>query len=108
MLTLLHISDVHFGPPYVPRVGTALLKIAGEMAPDVIVASGDFTQRAKREQFAEARSFLDSLPAVPTIVTPGNHDVPVYRALERVLQPYDLYKEFISKDLDYVLRRDDV
>src|SRR5206468_677669 len=57
---------------------------------------------------AAARAYLDRLPAVPTIVTPGNHDVPVYRVAERVLHPYDLYHEFISKDLDYVLRRDDV
>jgi 3',5'-cyclic AMP phosphodiesterase CpdA len=108
MLTLLHVSDIHFGPPFVPRVGEALLKIAPELAPDIVIASGDFTQRAKREQFAAAREYLDRLPAVPTIVTPGNHDVPVYRVAERVLAPYQLYNEFISKELDYVLRRDDV
>src|SRR5712691_10224238 len=108
MLTLLHVSDVHFGPPFVPRVGEALLKIAPELAPDIVIASGDFTQRAKRDQFAAAREYLDRLPAVPTIVTPGNHDVPVYRVAERVLAPYELYNEFISKELDYVLRRDDV
>lgn len=108
MLTLLHISDVHFGPPFVARVGDALLRIAPELEPDIIIASGDFTQRAKREQFAEARDYLKRLPAVPTIVTPGNHDVPVYRVLERALEPYALYNEFITKDLDYTVRRDDV
>lgn len=102
-LTLLHISDLHFGPPYVPRVGEALLRMAGEMELDLIIASGDFTQRAKREQFIAARMFLDRLPPLPLIVTPGNHDVPMYRVVERLTRPYDLYREYISPELDSVL-----
>ena len=50
MLTLLHISDLHFGPPYLPRVGQALLRGAPQLNANVIVVSGDLTQRAKREQ----------------------------------------------------------
>jgi len=34
MLTLLHISDLHFGKPYSPQVGTAVLRSAAELAPD--------------------------------------------------------------------------
>lgn len=102
MLNLLHISDIHFGPPFHRQVGEALLSFAEEIAPDVIVASGDFTQRAKESQFREARSFLDRLPKVPTVVTPGNHDVPVYRVAERLLDPYRHYRTYISKELDSV------
>ena len=104
MLTLLHISDLHFGPPYVPRVGEAVLRSAHELQPDAIVASGDFTQRARREQFIEARQFLDRLPRVPTVVTPGNHDVPLYRLRDRLARPYELYRQYISDELDSVLR----
>ena len=107
MLTLLHISDLHFGPPYVPAVGEAFLKIAPELKADIIVASGDFTQRAKPQQFADARAFLDRLPRVPCIVTPGNHDIPLYRIKERLFTPYDLYRQYISPELETVLRRDD-
>ncbi len=107
MLTLLHLSDVHFGPPYVPEVGEAALAAAEALAPEIIVVSGDFTQRAKREQFQEARAFLDRLPAVPLVVTPGNHDVPLYRAAERLFSPYALYREYISDALDTALVRDD-
>jgi len=107
MLTLLHVSDLHFGPPFVPRVGEALLRRVAELAPDIMVASGDFTQRAKREQFAAARAYLDRFPPVPLIVTPGNHDVPLYRAGERIFSPYGLYREYIDGELDSVLRRDD-
>lgn len=104
MLTLLHISDLHFGPPYVPAVGEALLRSAEALSADVIVASGDFTQRAKEKQFAAAREFLDRLPRVPLVVVPGNHDVPLYRLAERVLRPYDNYRKYICEELDSVLR----
>jgi 3',5'-cyclic AMP phosphodiesterase CpdA len=106
-MNILHISDVHFGPFYVPKVGAALLRAVPELDSDVIIISGDFTQRAKREQFAEARAFLDQLPKRPTIVIPGNHDVPLYRVFERLFNPYGLYKEYISPDLDMVLRSDE-
>jgi 3',5'-cyclic AMP phosphodiesterase CpdA len=107
MLTILHISDVHFGPFYVPRVGEALIRAAEALAADVIVASGDFTQRAKPDEFAQARALLDALPDVPKIVIPGNHDVPLYRVAERVFRPYMNYQQFISKELETVYRRDD-
>jgi 3',5'-cyclic AMP phosphodiesterase CpdA len=102
VLTLLHISDLHFGPPYYPEVGEALLTFAHGLAPDVIVASGDFTQRAKPEQFAAARAYLDRLPDVPIVVTPGNHDVPLYRIRERLFDPYAHYRRYIHPELDTV------
>ncbi|MEC9373268.1 MAG: metallophosphoesterase, partial [Planctomycetota bacterium] len=101
---LLHISDIHCGPPYRPEVADAMIEAAQELAPDVIVASGDFTQRAKREQFAEARRLLDRLPKAPLVVTPGNHDVPLYRVIERIREPYRNYRESISNELQSVLR----
>ncbi len=107
MMTILHISDLHFGPPYVPRVGEALLKAANAIEPSLVVASGDFTQRAKKQQFADARAFLDRLPDVPRVVIPGNHDVPLYRVLERIFSPYRWYRKYIARDLDQVVRTDD-
>ena len=106
MLTILHISDLHFGPPFAPAVAQALLRIAPQLAPDVVVASGDFTQRAKAAQFADARAFLDRLPTVPLVTVPGNHDVPLYRVFERLFSPYALYRRYISDELDSVLRID--
>jgi 3',5'-cyclic AMP phosphodiesterase CpdA len=103
-MDLLHISDLHFGPPFVPEVGEALLRQIPDLEPDIIAVSGDFTQRAKPGQFADARAFLERLPDVPRVVVPGNHDVPLYRVLERFLRPRALYREFISPDLDQVLR----
>jgi 3',5'-cyclic AMP phosphodiesterase CpdA len=104
LITLLHVSDLHFGPPFVPQVGEALQAFAAALQPTAIVASGDFTQRAKPEQFAAARAFLDRLPPVPLVVTPGNHDAPLYRFAERVLDPFGHYREHISPELDTVTR----
>jgi 3',5'-cyclic AMP phosphodiesterase CpdA len=106
VLTLLHISDLHFGPYFMASAGEAVIRAAAELEPDIIVASGDFTQRAKRREYADSRAFLDRLPRVPTIVIPGNHDVPVYRVLERIFQPYALYTEYISSELNSVLRHE--
>lgn len=102
LISILHVSDLHFGPPYHDEAGQSLLAFAHRLNPDCIVASGDFTQRAREEQFAAARAFLDQLPRVPTIVTPGNHDVPLYRGLERLLNPYRYYRRYISDTLDSV------
>ena len=102
-MNILHISDLHFGPPFVPRVGESLLRIASDLTVDSIVVSGDLTQRAKRSQFKAARSFLDQLPDRPTIIVPGNHDVPLYRLRERMASPLALYRELICDDLDTVV-----
>lgn len=106
MTKLLHISDLHFGPPYLPKVGAALLRIAPTLAADAIVVSGDLTQRAKRQQFSDARDFLEQLPALPRVVVPGNHDVPLYRVAERLLRPHALYQEYIHSELNHVLKLD--
>lgn len=106
MLTLLQISDLHFGPPYVPRVGEAVLRAATSLQPDLIVISGDLTQRAKPEQFHEARQFLDRLPDVPQIVVPGNHDVPLYRVAERLVDPHRFYRQYISQELNQCYRHE--
>lgn len=103
-LTLLQISDLHFGPPYVEKVGEAVVRIAPELNADAIIVSGDLTQRAKREQFIAAKQFLARLPDVPRLVIPGNHDVPLYRFYERVVDPHKFYREIICADLNPVLR----
>ena len=96
MLTVLHGSDVHFGKRHRPNVATAFLEMARTMAPDVIVLAGDFTQRAKVREYEQARTFLRQLQDVPVVVTPGNHDIPLYRVLERIFAPFRNYRAFSS------------
>ena len=77
---------------------SALNELIGRIKPDVVVVSGDLTQRARTEQFKEARRFLDSLPT-PQIIVPGNHDVPLYDIFGRLLQPLDKYRRYITNTL---------
>ena len=102
MLTILHISDLHFGMPYLPEVGEAVLRAAPALKPDAVVVSGDLTQRARDEEFAAARAFLDRLPDVPRVVVPGNHDVPLYNVFQRFGSPFGKYRRFIDAQLEPV------
>ena len=75
--------------------------------PDLVVLSGDLTQRAKPEQFRQAREFVDRIP-VPTLTVPGNHDVPLYRVWERIFNPYGCYRKYFSEELEPVYRDDEM
>ena len=106
MLTILHASDLHFGKPFDERIAGVFRDTVREVSPDLLVLSGDFTQRAKVGEYQQARDYLRSLPQLPTVVTPGNHDVPLYRVWERVFAPLRNYREFISSELNTVTRID--
>ncbi len=90
MTVLLQISDPHFGTERY-EVVEALLALSRTLAPDVLVLSGDITQRARRSQFEGARSFVDRLGIATRIVLPGNHDLPVFDLFTRLVDPYGHY-----------------
>ncbi|HET9948602.1 MAG TPA: metallophosphoesterase, partial [Longimicrobiales bacterium] len=100
MTKILHISDLQCGKPYVPRAGEALVRFAHAARPDVVVVAGDLTQRAKAREFRAAAELLGRLPDVPTVITLGNHDVPLYRVWERVLTPYRNWHALALAPLD--------
>jgi 3',5'-cyclic AMP phosphodiesterase CpdA len=106
MLTVLHASDLQCGKPFLPRAADALVALAGQVSPDVVVVAGDLTQRAKDREYVTASGLLDRLPDVPCVVTPGNHDVPLYRVWERVFAPYRNWRRRISPVLDTVTTLD--
>jgi predicted MPP superfamily phosphohydrolase len=97
MLRLLHISDLHFGRPYLSNVGEALQRIAPTLDANVTIISGDLTQRARREEFVAAKEFIARLPSMPQVIIPGNHDVPLYRGGRANPQPSCLYREIIGE-----------
>lgn len=94
MRIIAQISDLHFGR-HDPEVVDALLASLIERSPDLVVISGDFTQRARRSEFLEARRFLGRI-ARPKLVVPGNHDVPLYGLHRRFLAPFAKFNRFIS------------
>jgi 3',5'-cyclic AMP phosphodiesterase CpdA len=67
-----------------------------ETRPELVVVSGDLTQRARPAQFQEARAFLDTLPG-KKLVVPGNHDVPLYDLYQRLFHPLGRYRAHFSR-----------
>jgi len=104
MRTIAHISDLHFGTVD-PAIAEALVEDVAARKPSLVVVSGDFTQRARSEQYRQAAKFLKRLPQ-PQLVVPGNHDVPLWDVLRRVFRPMEKYRRFINDDLMPVFRDD--
>ncbi len=100
MSVLLQISDTHFGTEQ-PPVVEALAVFTARLRPDVVILSGDITQRARRTQFQAARAFVERL-ASPVLAIPGNHDVPLFDLLARVTRPYGHYREAFGNELEPV------
>jgi 3',5'-cyclic AMP phosphodiesterase CpdA len=103
---LLQISDTHFGTEQAPIV-EALATLARQQQPDVLVLSGDITQRARPAQFRAARALADRLGA-PVLAVPGNHDIPLFDLLTRLRHPYRRYVAAFGADLEPVHRSHDL
>ena len=100
MAALIHLSDLHFGA-HDPRLVSAVEQRIDEAKPDLTVISGDFTQRARTEQFEQACQFLERLKSAghEVLGVPGNHDVPLYDVLRRFLSPLTRYRRYIDETL---------
>jgi 3',5'-cyclic AMP phosphodiesterase CpdA len=97
---IVHLSDLHFGRISQGLVGPLVEAVNG-LKPDLIVISGDYTQRARHWQFEEAAKFLSRLDA-PTLSVPGNHDTPLDNLFLRFLAPWRRYRRYIATDLEPV------
>lgn len=100
MTRIAHLSDLHFGA-HDQRLVEAVEADIDRLKPDLVVISGDFTQRARTEQFREACKFLERLRehGHEVLGVPGNHDVPLYDVLRRFLSPLARYRRFIDETL---------
>lgn len=98
MTRIAHISDTHFGTEDAP-VCAALQAELLRQAPDLVVLSGDITQRARAAQFRAAHAFLAGLRPLPVLAVPGNHDIPLFDVATRLLAPYRNFRRHIGPDL---------
>lgn len=106
MTRLVHLSDLHFGAT-TPDLLDRLLEVVAGLAPDLVVVSGDLTQRARAEQFAEARAFLAALGR-PWLAVPGNHDMPLWNLPLRLFAPFARYRRAVGRELQPVWQDDRV
>ena len=109
MARIAQLSDVHFGAND-PKIVAGAEAWLQQQRPDLVIISGDFTQRARVEQFREASAWLNRLRAdgFNILAVPGNHDVPLYDVMRRFAAPLDRYKRYISNDLCPWFENDEV
>lgn len=100
MRRIIHLSDLHFGALNESLLNP-LVQTIHEIMPHVIAVSGDLTQRARSQQFEQAKHFLEQLN-FPKIVVPGNHDISLHNLWKRFASPLKNYKKYISEDLQPV------
>lgn len=98
MRNVVHLSDLHFGrldAAILPPLRTAIERIR----PHLTIVSGDLTQRARPQEFEQARDFLSTI-AGPQIVVPGNHDIPLHDIYARFRLPLHQYRRYITEDME--------
>jgi len=103
---IVHLSDLHFGRTD-PAVVRGACEAVNRLKPDLVVVSGDLTQRARSHQFRAARAFLDRLPK-PQIVVPGNHDIPLWNLFARGFSPLRKYRHIVTRDLSPFFADDEI
>lgn len=79
-------ADLHFGS--VPEgLAAELHQVIEAEMPDAVVIAGDLTLRARRREFEQAKIWLSAFKA-PTLVVPGNHDLPYFNLVQRFRNPF--------------------
>ena len=98
---ILHVSDLHFGARDDPILEQALGGLLDRIAPELVIASGDLTNRGTRDQHERAARFLRSF-GLPVLAVPGNHDVP-YTFPARFTTPWQIFeREWETTEPTYV------
>lgn len=106
MRIIAHISDLHFGK--VDNILADKLKEdLNSIKPNLLVISGDLTQRARTNQYIQAKEYLEKLPK-PQLVIPGNHDIPLFDLFSRFFFPLTRYKKYITENLAPLFRDEEI
>lgn len=102
-VTILQMSDIHFGRDVSLVQVAGLERLAIAQQPTAIAIAGDLTQRARHGEFQRALVFVEAMRAVaPTLVVPGNHDVQWWTTpfdLVGAGPKYEKYRRYFGDDL---------
>lgn len=97
-MRIAHLSDLHFGLHRADLVQPLLAQVNASR-PDLIVLTGDLTHRSHLAQWSAAAAFLAQLCA-PVLCVPGNHDIPVWNPVARLLIPFAAYRRNVGTPTD--------
>lgn len=104
---LLHLSDTHFGAEDA-QVLEDLVALVLDERPQAVVATGGITKHAKPAEFEAAARFLSRLAARHQLVVPGDHDLPPWDLLRRLVAPYAAFRQTFGDDLEPRLQSPDI
>ena len=85
--TILHLSDLHCGPPFDRSMATSLLKSLPAFRPDLIAVTGDLADSPRSRYYRSALLYLRELQSAlaqpdgtkpKLVVIPGNHDYKLF------------------------------
>lgn len=94
MTSILHFADIHFGVEDKEAMG-AIKSYAESLKPDLVLICGDITQSGSVEEFEAAQAWIKTF-AAPKVITPGNHDTPMFGLIQRIFNPFGRYKKYIA------------
>lgn len=85
-MELIHLTDLHFGCEDKAAL-TAAAKYIQERKPSAVIVTGDISKDGLQNELDNACAWMRDLGA-PTMLTPGNHDVPYYEMWGRLFYPW--------------------
>ena len=91
---VLQFSDVHFGCEHADACQAAL-DYAHATPADLILITGDITQKGRPQEFRAAGAWVRAMPQ-PAFVTVGNHDVPYWSLAARLFWPWRAFEAAIG------------
>jgi 3',5'-cyclic-AMP phosphodiesterase len=72
---IAHISDIHCGGPhFMPSLMERAIGEINDLHPDLVICTGDLTTFGFKQEFAQAKAYLDRIECDSLVVVPGNHD----------------------------------
>jgi len=72
---IAHISDLHCGGPYfMPSLMERAIGEVNDLEPDLVICTGDLTTFGFKQEFIQAKGYLDRIQCEALVVVPGNHD----------------------------------
>lgn len=72
--TLAHLTDLHWGDPYSPRVFDRAIELVRELRPDLLCITGDFVTRSGSEAQPALQRLAPLVQEFRTIAVTGDHD----------------------------------
>ena len=75
VIRIVHLSDIHVSDAhFLPDVAGKVVDSINEIAPDIVVVTGDLTHNGYYPEFAGAKELIDRIDCENKVIVPGNHD----------------------------------